>query len=55
MYGGRVTDDKDVRLINSIIKVYICEGTLKVGHNFSRSGTYKQPEANSIEQYIEYI
>lgn len=51
-YGGRVTDDKDVRLINSIIKVYICEGTLKVGHNFSRSGTYKQPEANSIDQYI---
>lgn len=47
-YGGRVTDDKDVRLINNIIKVYICEGTLKVGHAFSRSGIYKQPEASSI-------
>lgn len=54
-YGGRVTDDKDVRLINNIIKVYICENTLKVGHGFSRSGVYRQPEANSIDQYIEYI
>jgi len=23
-YGGRVTDDKDVRLIITILKVYIC-------------------------------
>ena len=51
-YGGRVTDDKDVRLINNIIMVYICENTLKVGYSFSRSGVYKQPEANSIDQYI---
>lgn len=28
-YGGRVTDDKDVRLINNIIKVYINADTLK--------------------------
>lgn len=54
-YGGRVTDDKDVRLINNIIKVYINENTLIVGNPFSRSGIYKQPEANSIDQYIEYI
>lgn len=23
-YGGRVTDDKDVRLINTILKTYMC-------------------------------
>ena len=23
-YGGRVTDDKDVRLIKSILEVYLC-------------------------------
>lgn len=51
-YGGRVTDDKDVRLINNIIKVYICEGALKTNFAFSESGIYKQPEANSIDQYI---
>ena len=51
-YGGRVTDDKDVRLINNIIKVYINPGVLKTGHAFSSSGTYIQPEAASIDQYI---
>lgn len=47
-----MTDDKDVRLINNIIKVYICDNTLKVGHAFSKSGIYIQPLANSIDQYI---
>ena len=42
-YGGRVTDDKDVRLINNIIKVYINEGVLKTGYAFSASKTYIQP------------
>ena len=51
-YGGRVTDDKDVRLITTIIKVYINPESLKDGHKFSASGIYKQPEANSIEQYV---
>ncbi len=34
-YGGRVTDDKDVRLITTIIKVYLNPGTLQIGHKFS--------------------
>jgi dynein heavy chain len=51
-YGGRVTDDKDVRLITSIIKVYINDGVLKDGHAFSKSGVYKQPGANSFDQFI---
>jgi dynein heavy chain len=42
-YGGRVTDDKDVRLIITIIKVYLNPETLKIGHKFSESGTYRQP------------
>lgn len=54
-YGGRVTDDKDVRLITNIIKVYINSDALLAGYKFSSSGVYKQPEANSIDQYIEYI
>ena len=51
-YGGRVTDDKDVRLITTIIKVYVNPDVLNVGHKFSISGIYKQPDANSLEQYI---
>jgi dynein heavy chain len=42
-YGGRVTDDKDVRLIITIITVYLNPETLKIGHKFSESGTYRQP------------
>ncbi len=54
-YGGRVTDDKDVRLITTIIKVYINGGALNEGYAFSKSGVYKQPTANTFDQFIEYI
>jgi dynein heavy chain len=39
-YGGRVTDDKDVRLIKTILKKYINEGIVEDGYKFSQSGTY---------------
>lgn len=42
-YGGRVTDDKDERLIATIISVYISPNTLNIGHKFSDSGVYRQP------------
>ena len=54
-YGGRVTDDKDVRLINNIIRVYINPDVLNVRHAFSPSGVYNQPDAATVDQYIEYI
>lgn len=40
-YGGRVTDDKDRRLINLLLEGFVCEGVLEVGYQFSPSGTYK--------------
>lgn len=33
-YGGRVTDDKDVRLIKTILKVYICPEAIKDNFTF---------------------
>ena len=39
-YGGRVTDDKDVRLIKTILETYISPETLEDGHKFSVSGIY---------------
>lgn len=39
-YGGRVTDDKDVRLINTILQTYMNENMLTVGHKLSESGLY---------------
>lgn len=39
-YGGRVTDDKDVRLIKTILENYICEEALVVDYKYSKSGVY---------------
>jgi len=41
-YGGRVTDDKDIILIKSILKNYICPEAMEEGYLFSESGNYKQ-------------
>ena len=54
-YGGRVTDDKDVRLIKTILKTYICREALRDGHSFSESGIYISPSAGKQEDYIKYI
>ena len=48
-YGGRVTDDKDVRLIKSILKRFIVEGILEDGYKFSQSGDYYSVNANNQE------
>lgn len=54
-YGGRVTDDKDVRLINNILEVYINPSILEDSYNFSESGIYKAPPSGDLEDYIDYI
>jgi dynein heavy chain len=54
-YGGRVTDDKDKRLIATILKYYMCSDTLKDGYKFSESGTYISPEAGVQADYLNYI
>ena len=55
-YGGRVTDDKDQRLIQSILKFYLCEDTLKnEEYKYSKSGIYYCPKVGSKLDYLEYI
>jgi dynein heavy chain len=56
-YGGRVTDDKDKRLISSILRTYINEDLVLNGqeYKFSNSGTYYCPDAENVQQYMEYI
>jgi len=54
-YGGRVTDDKDGRLIINILKTYFMEGIFEDGFKFSTSGTYYSPPVGEHEDYIEYI
>ena len=54
-YGGRVTDDKDVRLIKTILKNYINSDVMRDGYKFSKSGIYHSIEAGNLESYINYI
>lgn len=46
-YGGRVTDDKDVRLIKTILRKYINENIISDGYKFSESGKYISIPAGS--------
>jgi len=54
-YGGRVTDDKDVRLIKTILQTYMTPETLNVGHKFSESGLYYSLNPGEKEDYIDFI
>lgn len=54
-YGGRVTDDKDVRLIKTIIKKYLCQEALKDGYKYSDSGVYYSPLQGTQDSYVQYI
>jgi dynein heavy chain len=57
-YGGRVTDDKDLRTIDVILKDYFCEDAMEDGYRFSPSGVYVSPEMDDDlphKSAIDYI
>merc|ERR1711988_883131 len=54
-YGGRVTDDKDRRLIASILKLYYNESILLDDYKFSSSGIYYAPPTGKRADYLKYI
>lgn len=54
-YGGRVTDDKDLRLIDVILKDYFTPGIVKRGFTFSPSGEYHTIEADKDRPHESYI
>jgi len=55
-YGGRVTDERDRRLILSILSIFYCrEVTEDENYNFSSSGSYFAPPEGPYESYLEYI
>ena len=57
-YGGRVTDDKDKRLIRAILSRFICPELLEIGeqYKFSQSGIYFCPDlCVSVAQFSSYI
>lgn len=57
-YGGRVTDDKDLRTIDVILKDYFCPAVMEPGYKFTPSGTYYSFTADPTkphEDYMNYI
>lgn len=54
-YGGRVTDDKDIRLIQSILWRFCNKDAVEVGFKYSDSGTYSTIDGNTVEDYMQYI
>jgi dynein heavy chain, axonemal len=54
-YGGRVTDDKDRRLIKIILKGFYCPEAIDDKYTYSESGTYYCPEDGNFESYKEFI
>ncbi|XP_028395151.1 dynein heavy chain 3, axonemal-like isoform X1 [Dendronephthya gigantea] len=55
-YGGRVTDDKDRRLLLSLLSIFVCGDIIENDlHNFSQSGTYYCPSHGPYETYLEYV
>ena len=50
-YGGRVTDDKDMRLIKALLTKYLIPEVMNNEYPFSATGTYysvENLELNSI-------
>jgi len=54
-YGGRVTDDKDVRLISAVLKGYFQEAMLVEGFKFAGLDAYYLPDEGSLEETRAYL
>lgn len=54
-YGGRVTDDKDRRLINNLVRTFCNSDVLKTYYAFSPSLTYCSVECETVREYLEVI
>lgn len=57
-YGGRITDDKDLRTSDVILMTFFNEAILQKGYAFSKSGFYYSLDCdprNAYETYVNYI
>ncbi|PAA63386.1 hypothetical protein BOX15_Mlig017039g2 [Macrostomum lignano] len=55
-YGGRVTDDKDRRLLNSLLNIfYVPAVVTDENYRFSASGHYYAPKEGPYQSYVDYI
>eukprot|EP00930_Biecheleria_cincta_P008309 TRINITY_DN10972_c0_g3_i1.p1 TRINITY_DN10972_c0_g3~~TRINITY_DN10972_c0_g3_i1.p1 ORF type:complete len:4176 (-),score=874.55 TRINITY_DN10972_c0_g3_i1:69-11708(-) len=54
-YGGRVTDDKDVRLIAAVLKGYFNTDILKEGYKFANLDDYWLPKEGSLQETRDHL
>lgn len=54
-YGGRVTDDKDIRLIKALLKRYFCPEILNDNYRLSKLESYYAPHEGSLTDVLNYI
>ncbi|UPR05068.1 heavy chain of dynein [Chloropicon primus] len=54
-YGGRVTDDKDRRLLSTLLDLIYDEKITGEEFNLSSSGVYRIPKNNTLQAYVEYV
>ena len=54
-YGGRATDDKDRRLLATLLEHVYNPAILKDEYKFSSSGLYTVPQGAKWEEHVEYI
>ncbi|XP_069839891.1 dynein axonemal heavy chain 3 isoform X1 [Dendropsophus ebraccatus] len=54
-YGGRVTDDKDRRLLLSLLSIFYSEEIQKDNYRLSPDDTYYVPSYGTYQSFLEYI
>ena len=54
-YGGRVTDDKDIRCIKAMLKNLYRSEIMQDGYRLSKLDTYYAPPESSLEDVLGYV
>jgi len=54
-YGGRVTDDKDVRCIKAMLKNLLRAEIMQDGYKLSKLETYYAPTEGPLSAALAYI
>lgn len=54
-YGGRVTDDRDIRTMNSMLRKYFCPEIMNDNYKLSKLDMYYAPPEGTFEQLNEYL